>query len=97
MLAWYFRDISGGSGPVLLRYPIFCDFSGGCGPHSLPPHPPSGSAHACYAFFYLQGDTFLVWVHKKAGIFSVPDDTAVDVTCVLDTSTVTVTQSLGVT
>ena len=35
-------------GVVLLRTPIFCDFSGGGGPDPLPPRP-SGSAHGIYA------------------------------------------------
>ena len=33
---WFYR----GSGPVLLRNPIFCDFSWGGGSGPLPPPPP---------------------------------------------------------
>ena len=36
-----------GSGPVLLRNPMFCDFSGGGGQTHVPP-PPSGSEHTCF-------------------------------------------------
>ena len=36
------------SGPILLRNPIFCDFSGGGGGVSGPPVPPSGFAHVLY-------------------------------------------------
>ena len=40
MLAWFYRE----PGPVLLRNPIFCGFSGTLGSVRTPP-PPSGSAH----------------------------------------------------
>ena len=40
-----------GSGPVLLRKPIFCGFSGGGGRSRLPAPPPSGSAHVKQCHF----------------------------------------------
>ena len=39
---WPIPIMAWGSGPILLRNPIFCDCSGGSGP---PSPPPSGSAH----------------------------------------------------
>ena len=50
---WFFRR----SGPVLLRNPIFCDFSGG-----PDPLPPSGSAHGCLSF-PMFGCLFLLVTH----------------------------------
>ena len=52
-----------GSGPVLLRKPIFCDFSGGGGGGSGPPVPPLDPRMIFFRLMQISYQTF-IWNHS---------------------------------